>query len=489
MKKLSLLSTLLLSVLVLTPALGQKKKSPPAPPNHKESIIKSVESRSADLIRMSDEIWALAEIAFEEHESAKLLADYAEKEGFRVQRAVAEMPTGFIAEYGNGKPIIGILGEFDALPGISQKKQPTKEPYKAGAAGHGCGHNLFGVGSLAAAIAIKDLMAEGKLTGTVRYYGTPAEEKYFGKLYMAREGMFDDLDACLDWHPSDEIKSNVQSSLAMVDFIVEFYGQAAHASGDPWNGRSAVDGLELYTTGLNYMREHIKPSVRVHYHIQHGGDVVNVVPDYAKVWVRIRDSKRDGMEAVWKWAEEMAEGAAKMARVDYKISLVSGLHEVLVNRTGGAVLQKNLEALGPITYTDDEIAYAKKIQEVTGKPQVGLDGKITPLEDTKEQFGGGSTDVGDVSWLVPEIRLGVTTAAKDAPWHSWATVACTGMSIGHKGMIYAAKALGMTMVDLYQNPKIIEDMKKEFKEKKGDYQYKPILPEGPPPIPMVRGGE
>jgi aminobenzoyl-glutamate utilization protein B len=479
--------TLLLCLLVVSqPLFGQKKKTtiPPTPPNFKPAIIQSVDSRSDKLIKMSDEIWALAEIAFEETNSAKILADYAEEEGFRVSRAVAEMPTGFIAEYGSGSPIIGILGEFDALPGISQKTQPTKEPFKQGAGGHGCGHNLFGVGSLAAAIAIKDMMKENKLTGTVRFYGTPAEEKYFGKLYMARAGMFDDLDACLDWHPSDETKAEVQSSLAMVDFIVEFSGQAAHAAGDPWNGRSAVDGLELFTTGLNFMREHIKPSVRVHYQIQNGGEVVNVVPDYAKVWVRVRDSKRTGMQEVWDWTKEIAEGAAKMARVSYKMTLVSGLHEVLVNRTGGAVLQKNLELLGPISYTQDEIAYAKKIQEVTGKPQVGLDSKINPMKETKEEGEGGSTDVGDVSWLVPEIRLGVTTASKDAPWHSWATVACTGMSIGHKGMIYAAKALGMTMLDLYQNPKIIEEMKKEFKERKGDYQYKPILPDGPPPIPQ-----
>lgn len=465
-------------------AVCQKKKNTtPAIPDFKPAIAQSVDNRADQLIKMSDEIWALAEIAFEEIESAKILADYAEKEGFRVSRAVAEMPTAFIAEYGNGRPIIGVLGEYDALPGISQKKQHSKDPLTPGAGGHGCGHNLFGVGSLAAAIAIKDLMKQEKISGTVRFYGTPAEEKYFGKLYMARAGLFEDLDACLDWHPSDEIKAGVQSSLAMVDFIVEFFGQAAHASGDPWNGRSAVDGLELFTTGLNFMREHIKPTVRVHYQIQHGGDVVNVVPDYSRVWVRVRDAKREGMQEVWNWTKEIADGAAKMARVKTKMTLVSGLHEVLVNRTGGAVLQKNLEILGPINYTNEEIAYAKKIQEATGNPQIGLVGSVTALEATKESAEGGSTDVGDVSWLVPEIRLGVTTAAKDAPWHSWATVACTGMSIGHKGMLYAAKALGMTMLDLFQNHRIIEEMKKEFEERKGNYFYKPLLPDGPPPIP------
>ncbi|HFA47834.1 MAG TPA: amidohydrolase [Bacteroidetes bacterium] len=471
-----------LSILLFLPILSFSQNRSNLPGN-KQAAVNSIQAHKKDFIKMSDEIWALAETAFEEQQSAKILADYAEQQGFKVERGVADIPTAFIASYGSGKPIIGVLGEFDALPGLSQKTTPEKNPLHEGKAGHGCGHNLFGVGSLGAAIAVKELMEQGKLKGTVRFYGTPAEEKFFGKLFIARAGLFDDLDACLDWHPSAKTKANVQSSLALVDFIVEFYGQAAHASSDPWNGRSAVDGLELYTTGLNYMREHVKPTVRIHYQIMNGGAVVNVVPDYAKLWVRIRDTKKEGMEKVWKRADEMIKGAAIMADVDYKTTLVSGLHEVLVNRTGGEVLQKNLELLGPITYTDEEVAFAKKIQEATDKPQVGLDAEIKELEETKENPGGGSTDVGDVSWLVPEIRLGVTTAPVDTPWHSWAVVACGGMSIGHKGMVYAADALAMTMVDLFENPDIITEMKKEFNERKGDAEYKAILPDGPAPIP------
>lgn len=463
-----------------TPSFSQG--DPPFTTN-KRAIVKTIDAHQAALIKMSDQIWAFAETAFEEHQSAKLLADYAEAQGFKVERGLAEMPTAFIASFGSGKPIIGILGEFDALPGISQKAEAEKNPLKAGAAGHGCGHNLFGVGSLGAAIAVKELMEAGKLTGTIRYYGTPAEEKYFGKLFMARSGLFDDLDACLDWHPGAEISSNVQSSQALIDFIVEFRGQAAHAAADPWNGRSALDGLEFFTMGLNYLREHVKPTVRIHYQIQHGGDVVNVVPDYAKIWTRVRDSKRLGMEQVYKKVEKIAAGAAMMADVDHKITLVSGLHEVLVNRSGGAVLQKNLELLGPIHYTPEEEAFAKQIQRSTGKPETGIDGAIYPLAETRENPPGGSTDVGDVSWLVPEIRLEVTTAPVDTPWHSWAVVACGGMSIGHKGMLFAAKALGMTMVDLLENPDLIAAMKKEFKERKGDHKYEAILPAGPPPIP------
>ncbi len=473
MKKL-----ILLFFVVCTCSLSAQNKLS----KHKKDIAASVKKHEQKLIELSDEIWANAEIAFKETKSSKLLADYAEQNGFTVERGVAGMPTAFVATYGKGKPVISVLGEFDALPGISQKAQPTKEPLNEGAGGHGCGHNLFGSGSLGAAIAIKELMEAGKIKGTIKFMGTPAEEKFFGKLWMVEAGLWNDVDVNMSWHPSAEIKADVQSSLALVDFIVEFHGQAAHAAGDPWNGRSASDALELYTTGINYYREHVKPTVRMHYHIQDGGQVVNVVPDYSKLWVRVRNTDREGMMPVYEQVVKMAEGAAIMANVDYEVSLVSGLHEVLVNRTGGAIMQKNLELLGPIMYTEREIAFGKKIQEVTQKPQVGMDSTIKPLEETKEHPGGGSTDVGDVSWNVANINLGVTTAPKDTPWHSWAVVSCGGMSIGHKGMLYASNALAMTMLDLYEDPKKVEAVKAEYKERKGNYEYRAIIPPGPPPI-------
>ncbi|MGB0789601.1 MAG: peptidase dimerization domain-containing protein, partial [Marinirhabdus sp.] len=341
---------------------------------------------------------------------------------------------------------------------------------------------LFGAASLGAAIAVKELMQKNKIKGTLKFLGTPAEEKYFGKLWMAEAGLWGDVDVNVSWHPGAATKADVQSSLALVDFIVEFYGQAAHASADPWNGRSASDALELYTTGINFYREHIKPTVRIHYHIQDGGQVVNVVPDYSKLWVRVRNTDRKGMMPVYEQVMKMAEGAAIMANVDHKIALVSGLHEVLVNRKGGEIMQQNLELLGPIAYTAEETAFGKTIQKETGKPQVGMDSGITPLEETKEHPGGGSTDVGDVSWNVANINLSVTTAPKDTPWHSWAVVACGGMGIGHKGMVYAAKAMAMTMADLFKDQKLVEAVKAEFKERKGGYKYKAMIPDGPPPI-------
>jgi aminobenzoyl-glutamate utilization protein B len=476
MRYLLLITSIVCSII---PTFAQKK---PKINKHQKAVIASIDATSDKLIAISDQIWAYEETAFREVQSAKTLADYAEQQGFRVEIGVAEIPTAFVAEFGSGKPVIGIMGEFDALPGLSQKTVATKDPVNPGAPGHGCGHNLFGTASLGAAVAIKELLAAGELTGTIRFYGTPAEEKFFGKLWMIRAGLFDDVDVMMDWHPSARTEADVQSSLALVDFMVEFYGQAAHGASDPWNGRSAADGLELYTTGINYLREHVKPTVRIHYHIQDAGKVVNVVPDYSRIWVRVRDTNREGMETVWKQVEKMAEGAAIMANVDHKTSLISGVHEVLVNRTGGAVVQKHLEYLGPITYTEEEDLFAKGIQEATGKKQVGIDAAITPLKPTEKNPGGGSTDVGDVSYVVPTVRLVVATAPKDTPWHSWAVVACSGMSIGHKGMIYAAKTLAMTMVDLFEDEKLRDDIKSEFLERKGDYVYNGIVPDGPPPI-------
>ena len=448
-----------------------------------QDIINSVEKHQKELISLSDQIWALAETAFEENQSSKLLSDYAEKQGFKVDRGVAGMPTAFIATYGSGKPVISVLGEFDALPGLSQNAVPTKNPLNEGAAGHGCGHNLFGAASLGSAIAIKELIEKGDLKGTIKFFGTPSEEKYFGKIWMVRAGLWDDVDVNISWHPAAMMKADVQSSLALVDFKVEFYGQAAHASADPWNGRSASDALELYCNGINYYREHVQPTVRMHYHIENAGEVVNVVADYSRLWVRIRDTKRTGMLAVYERVMKMAEGAAIMANVDYKISLISGIYEVLVNREGGKIMQKNLELLGPISYTNEETVFGIKIQEATGKKQVGMDSEIKPLEETKEHPGGGSTDVGDVSWNVANINLGVTTAPKDTPWHSWAVVACGGMSIGHKGLVYASKAMAMTMADLFKNPELVAKVKAEYKERKGTEVYKALIPEGPPPLP------
>jgi aminobenzoyl-glutamate utilization protein B len=460
-------------------AFAQKK---PAVSVSKQSVMASVDRQQSMLIRISDSIWAFAETALKEGKSSKILADYAEAQGFRVERGVAEMPTAFIATYGSGQPIIGILGEFDALPGLSQQATPDKSPVLEGAPGHGCGHNLFGPASLGAATAIKELMQQGKLKGTIRFYGTPAEESIGGKIYMARAGLFNDLDMCFDWHPADKNEAVVQTSRALVDFIIKFKGKAAHASFDPWNGVSAVDAMEFYTHGLNYFREHVRPSSRIHYFMQKAGDAVNIVPDNAQIWTRLRDVKTEYVEDMYKRVMKIAEGAAMMAGATYTVELISGMHELIINRTGAKVLHDNMTLIGPISYTAEETAFAQKIQEATGKPQVGIDGSIQPLAETLEDPPGASSDVGDVSWIVPEISLGGVTAGKGVPWHSWAVVACGGMSIGHKGMAFSAKALAMTMVDAFENAAFREAVKKEFLERKGNRVYKPYIPDGPPPV-------
>lgn len=463
-------------------AIAHTQKPPLVPPN-KQAVLNSVTRHQEELVRLSDQVWEFAEIAMKEKQSAKVLSDYAEQQGFRVQRNVADIPTAFIAEYGSGKPIIGILGEFDALPGLSQKVATKREALKENAAGHGCGHNMFGAGSLGAAVAIKELIAAGKLKGTIRFYGTPAEEDLGGKVYMARAGVFNDLDVCLDWHPSYENLANMQSSQAVVDYDVTFTGKSAHAASDPWNGKSALDAAELFNVGVNFLREHIKPSVRIHYVYKQGGNVPNVIPEKATVWIWVRDSKRAGVAAVEERVRQIAKGAAMMANVEMDMKLNNGLYEILINETGAKALHANMKMIGPIQYTQQEIDFANEIMKEFGAEPLGINGAIKPLEITRPDPDGGSSDVGDVSYIVPEISLSVVTAPDKSPWHSWVVVACGGMSIGHKGMLFAAKSLGTTMVDLFENEQLRKDIRREFEERKGKEVWKAMLPDGPPPVP------
>ncbi|HVP90531.1 MAG TPA: amidohydrolase [Terriglobales bacterium] len=449
----------------------------------KDAAVASVERHKTEIIALSDQVWGFAETALLETRSAAALADYAERQGFKVERGVGGLPTAFTAQYGEGRPTIGILGEYDALPGLSQKAQPSREAIQPGAPGHGCGHNLLGTAALSAALAVKDLMAAGKLKGTVRFYGTPAEESVGGKVYMARAGLFKDLDVCLNWHPGEKTQVAVDGSQAIVELFVEFNGKTAHAAGDPWDGRSALAALEFFTTGLNRMREFVKPTVRMHYTVVNGGDVPNVVPAYAKVWVWLRDSKGAGVQELLARARKIADGAAMMAEVGSKLTVQGGDWETLVNLTGEKLMFANLAWLGPIPFTPEEQEFAKEIQRAAGIPAKGLDGSVQPWVAPKPDPEGGSTDVGDVSWLVPMLGMNATTAPVDAPWHAWPVVACGGMSIGHKGLVYAAKVLATTAVDLFEDAKAVQAIQAEFREKTKDVAYKPFIPDGPPPLP------
>jgi aminobenzoyl-glutamate utilization protein B len=472
-------ASLFLLYATLLPLSPVQAKSSPS----KEAAVASVESQAADLIELSDTIWAYAETALRETRSAKLLADHAEKAGFEVKRGVAGMPTAFVASYGQGRPIIGIMGEYDALPGLSQKAQTVKEPLEQGAAGHGCGHNLFGAGSLGAAVAVKQLIEAGKLKGTIRYYGTPAEEAVGGKLYMVRDGLFDDVDVALAWHPSNQTVADTKSSQALVDFVVEFRGRAAHAAYDPWNGRSALDGLELFTHALNMMREHVPPSVRMHYSILEGGDVPNVIPERARLWCWLRDTKHEGVDDLLERAKKITEGVALATGTEATLTVQSGDYEMLVNMAGARLIHENFLWLGPIPFTEEEHAFARSIQRATGTEETGLKTEVEPLEDEPGEPEGGSTDVADVSWTVPTLHLSVTTAPADAPWHAWPVVASGGMSIGHKGMVYAAKALAATLVDLFEDEDARAAIRAEFEDSTDGKTYLGYLPDGPPPVP------
>jgi aminobenzoyl-glutamate utilization protein B len=442
----------------------------------KEAAVAAVDRHRAELVGLSDQVWGFAETALQETRSAKVLADWAEAQGMKVERGVAGLPTAFVASYGEGKPVIGVLGEYDALPGLSQKAQPAKEPLVAGAPGHGCGHNLLGAASLGAAVALKELIAAGKIHGTVRYYGAPAEESVGGKLSMMRAGLFKDVDVMLAWHPADETRADTKSSQAMVDFVVELRGKTAHAALDPWNGRSALDGLEIFTHALNMMREHVRPTVRMHYVIKDGGDVPNVVPDHAKVWVWVRDTKHAAVEDLLVRLRKMAEGAAMAADVESTLRIQSGYYERLVNRAGARLLQSNLDWVGPIQYTAAEQEMARALQTAAGIPAKGLAGEVKPLDENPGDPKSASSDVGDVSWNVPVLHFSATTAPVGSPWHAWPVAACAGMSIGHKGMTFAAKALAATMVDLFESPEKREAVRKEFAESTRGVEYRSYLP-------------
>lgn len=446
----------------------------------------SIESRSARMIELSDEIWRYAETALRETRSSKALADWAEAEGFRVTRGVAGMPTAFVAEYGSGKPVIGIMGEYDALPGVSQKAQSSKEPYEVGAAGHACGHNMFGVASLGAAIAVKELMASGRLAGTIRFFGTPAEEAVGGKIYMVRDGVMDGVDVMLAWHPSDETQSDTKSSQALVDIEVIFRGKASHAAFDPWNGRSAADGAEIFTHAVNLMREHIRPSSRMHYVVVDAGDVPNVVPEHARVWMWMRDTKRDVIDEMLGRVRKIAAGAALAADVESTVNVLGGDWEMLVNMPGQRIAHANMEWLGPIAFTPEEHAFAKAIQRENGVDEKGLNAGVKAFEDNPGPPEGGSTDVGDVSWKIPTIHISVTTSPAGAPWHGWSVVASGGMSIGHKGMLFASKALAATMIDLFEDPANVKKIRADFEEKTKGIEYVPYIPDGPPQLPPGR---
>ena len=451
----------------------------------KRAVAAETDRIAGDIARMASTLWQYSELALKEERSAAFLAGILEREGFGVERGVAGMPTAFVASFGGGSPVIGILAEYDALPGIGNEAVPRKQPRADGVtAGQGCGHDLFGAGSVGAAIALKRTMETQKLGGTLRLYGTPAEETGIGKVYMARERLFHDLDAALEWHPSQHNAVGNTANQALNNFTVEFFGQPSHAAYDPWNGKSALDALELFAHGLNLMREHIKPTARVHYVFPSAGEAPNVVPGYARAWGFVRDLDRPSVEGHYAWIAKIAEGAAVATRTTHKVTLTTGLHEYLFNRPLQEAMQQNLASVGGPKFGEAEQAFARQLQKELGVAESGIDTSVQALAAGVEPAEGGSTDVADVSHITPTVGLEVATAGKDLPWHSWATAASHGIPGASRAAETAAKVIALTGVDLLTRPDLVRQARAELVKRTGGRPYvSPIPADQKPPIP------
>ncbi|MEP7323699.1 MAG: M20 family metallopeptidase [Saprospiraceae bacterium] len=436
-----------------------------------------------DYKNIAFKIWNFAEVGYKEVQSSALLQKTLVENGFEVTAGVANIPTAFVATYGSGKPVIGILGEYDALPGLAQEAIPIKKTIDGQSAGHGCGHHLFGTASVAAGIEIKKLIEAKKLSGTIKVYGCPAEEGGSGKVYMVRAGLFDGVDAVIHWHPSAENGITMTSALANKSAKFRFYGISAHAAGAPELGRSSLDGVEAMDNMVNMMREHVPQETRIHYVITNGGKAPNVVPDFAEVYYYVRHPKRDQVVSIFERVVKAAEGAAlgTGTRMDYEI--IGGTHDLLLNRTLAEVMQADLEMTGGVIYTPEEITFAKQIQTtlITPLPTIETASTIKPIL-VAEDAGGGSTDVGDVSYAVPTVGMTSATWVPGTPAHSWQAVACGGTEIGTKGMMVAAKTMALTAIDLFTTPAIIEKAKEEFKKDLGNYSYKSLIGDRPPAL-------
>lgn len=448
----------------------------------KQVVITDLDKNFSKYSGIAKEIWGYAELGFLEERSATTLQALLKSEGFAVQSGVAGMPTAFVATYGSGKPVIGILAEYDALPGLSQAAMPTKQPVVPGGSGHGCGHNLFGTASSASAIALKNWLIKNKKQGTIKLYGTPAEEGGAAKVYIAREGLLDGVDAVINWHPSSQNNASAQTCLAVKQGMFRFYGKSAHAAAAPHRGRSALDGVEAMNYMVNLMREHVPQESRIHYVIKKGGEAPNVVPDYAEVEYIIRSPEVDAVKELWNRVVKAAEAGAMGTETTVKIEVISGIYNLLPNETLAKLQHANLVKVGGVKYTPEEEEFAKQLQTSFdfSTPPITEAAKI---EDYKLGYFPASTDVGDISWLVPTVGLGTATWVPGTSAHSWQAVAANGMSIGFKGMINAAKVMAMTGVDLLMNPALLTQAREEFDKKRGaQFKYESLVGDRNPPL-------
>ncbi len=475
--------TISTSLFIITSIHAQKKKNNDASDKLKTQAITDIQSKYDDYKKIALQIWGFAEVGYKETQSSALHQKTLSANGFTLQSGVAEIPTAFVATYGSGKPVIGILCEFDALPGLSQDSVPEKKSL-GGVAGHACGHHLFGTASVAAAIELKKIIEQNHLSGTIKLFGTPAEEGGAGKVYMVRAGLFNDVDVVIHWHPADDNAVAYSTSLAVISAKFRFHGLSAHAAAAPDKGRSALDAVEGMDYLVNMMREHIPSDARVHYVITDGGKAPNVVPDFAESYYFVRHYSRDVAKQIFDRVVKAGEGAALGTGTTMDYEIIDGDYDILPNKVLSVAMQKDLEMVGGITYTQQEIEFGKKIQasfNYKAKPIESVS-KIEPLSETIGK-GPASSDVGDVSWNVPTVGLGAATWIPGTPPHSWQAVACGGTDIGIKGMMVAAKTMALTGIDLLTKPELITQAKEEFAKDRGEgFQYKALLGDRKPAL-------
>lgn len=447
-----------------------------------DDVLAKLDSRADAYSEIAQNIWGLAEMGYLEEQSSALLQKVLSDEGFEIKAGVAGIPTAFVAEFGSGGPVVAILGEYDALPGLSQQAIPEKAS-AGGEAGHACGHHLFGTASAAAAISIKDWLMANNKQGTVRFYGCPAEEGGSGKVYMVREGLFNDVDVAIHWHPGDDNEANAGAALANKSAKFRFYGVSAHAAGAPEKGRSALDGVEAMNAMVNMMREHIPSTARIHYVITSGGKAPNVVPDFAEVYYYARHNERDIVIDIFDRIVKAAEGAAMGTGTTTDYEMIGGTHELLPNLTLQKVMYDNLTKIGGVVYNPEEQDFANAIALSLGQEKADVKAAASVKPYLTEARPSGSTDVGDVSFTVPTVGMSAATWVPGTPAHSWQAVAAGGTSIGNKGMMVAAKTLTLTGIDLFKDPALIEKAKAELQQRRGpEFKYIPLLGDRDPAL-------
>lgn len=458
--------------------------------NFKTDIISYLDNVKGELRNISNQIWNNPELQYKEYFASNLHKEYLMEKGFKIEE-VDGMDTAFIASFGEGEPVMGILGEYDSLAGLSQKVSTVKEPVKEGAPGHGCGHNLLGTGALGAAIAVKKMIEEGKAKGTVKYFGTPAEEDLSGKIFMIDKGCFKDIDCAFSWHPFDINTAIRIPTLANYSVKFRFKGVSAHAAQAPQNGRSGLDAVELMNVGCNYLREHIFDSCRLHYSITNGGGAPNIVPAFAEVWYYIRGIKMEHVQSVFERVIDVAKGAALMTGTTMEYELISGVYDYLPNKNLTDIMAKNMQEIGTQGYNESDLEFAEALTKEISLSDRGMvanvltsDPKITDRylhTDVTDDMAIQnnciplSLDIGDISYVIPTAQCSCSVWPIGVSAHTWQSCSSAGSDMGFKAMMLAAKSIACTVFDVMNNPSVVEEAKKELKESVGSFEYKPIL--------------